>query len=158
MRDCPNAGVPVTYTQAQSYSTQSQRGTPFYNVPKVVPVVDFRTAMPNHRKSGVLGEIMDEVDTKEVVLGQDQQPVALSVHYVANGSDVEKEAFEVDKHPKEEKPANVGCFVVTNVHGEWTAVVNHLGYGGCCGGSSQEHHSADGHRLGAAIGCGLRDG
>ena len=94
VRNCPEA-APVSYVQRGG-------GTAFYNIPDVTPAVDFRL----QSRPSKLGAFAREIDTKEVVLGDDNLPLPL--HYALAQTYVEKEVFEVDKKSIK-KPTQVGC-------------------------------------------------
>lgn len=96
MRNCP-AAAPVSFVQSGG------DGTPFYSIPRVIPAVDFRSPVT---ASLPVGDILRDIDTKEVVLGEDNMP--LPIQFAMAQMYREKEVFEVDKFTGD-KPAHIGC-------------------------------------------------
>lgn len=93
MRDYPGMTAPVSFVQ------EAGNATTFYNISHV-STVDFRpTVNPKLMSTPggrIMNEIMQEIDQKEMVLGDDGEPVALPLHYAAYQHYEPEEAFDVD--------------------------------------------------------------
>ena len=100
-RNCPapaaSPSVPVSFVQSGGAHT------PFYNIPRVISKVDFRSTV---WRSQPIGEVLHDIDAKDVVLGEDAMPLPLQ--FAMAHTYTEKEVFEVDKYVGD-KPAQIGC-------------------------------------------------